>query len=48
MKGLTVTVTVIVMALLVGCVEFKAVDELEVATLESGDWSAVIATRKST
>ena len=37
MKGLVV----LTMALLVGCVEFKTLEELEFAALESGDWSAV-------
>ena len=37
MKGLIV----LVMGFLVGCAEFKTLEELEFAALESGDWSAV-------
>ncbi len=37
MKGLLV----LSVALLVGCADLKTLEELELAALESGDWSAV-------
>lgn len=37
MKGLLVFIAV----LMVGCAEYQTLEELELAALESGDWSAV-------
>jgi len=37
MKGLVI----LTMALLVGCAEVRTLEELELAAMQSGDWSAV-------